>query len=40
MISAFWSTFFFDYLPYSQATASLSYSQIVAQVNAIVIARR
>jgi len=35
LISPFWSTYLFGYLPYSQATAALSYDQIVAQVNAI-----
>lgn len=35
LISPFWSTFFFGYLPYSQSTAALSYDRIVAQVNTI-----
>ncbi len=33
LISPFWSTYLFAYLPYSPATASLPYDQIVAQVN-------
>ncbi len=36
-ISPFWSTYFFAYIPYTTATASLPYADVVSQVNAAAV---